>query len=342
MGEWQQRANSAFDEIESAYLDVDSVNLQVPIRERVNMAREAISADRVEPLDAAAWRDDFVPTARNTETSALSPITRALPGDDPLIDHCATTALSILLDCLYRLPETPVEAAVSDLSTAVNNPNDRSLLATGLEATARVARSTGLCWHCLSATEGLSFRHPDASVQDVRSTVRESHEEGDISRIADLATAVDRSVAGKWAEPDLRGYTDESNSGEPFEQLLAALWLDAGYDEAVVVNDAGGDGGVDVVATQKDRIVGIEAKRYDGATLRAKHVRQLAGVLPQYDFDEVYLVTTTTSITEDAHSEASRTDDLRLLDGKNLAKRLSKSSLSPPIFLDQINSSPAE
>ena len=152
--------------------------------------------------------------------------------------------------------------------------------------------------------------------------------------MASLTAAVERSKAGEWTEDDLREYADEQKSGEPFERLLANLWLDSGYDEAVIIDDAGGDGGVDVVATTGDRTIGIEAKRYDERKLRVQQVRRLAGVLPQYNLDQVYLVTSTTNVTNDALTEASRVDKLQLVTGETLANRLSESSLVPPVFVE--------
>jgi len=226
-----------------------------------------------------------------------------------------------------------VESAVEALVAAAES-DDWDRLATAVETTAMVARSTAACYQCLEATKGLSFAHPDASTDAIQEAVRAAHEAGDFEDVAKLAATVERSTAGEWTEDDLRGYADKQKSGEPFERLLANLWLDSGYGEAVVIVDAGGDGRVDVVTTTEDRTVEIEAKRYDERTLRVQQVRRFAGVHPQYDFDKIYFVTSTTDVTDDALTEAARVDRLQLITGETLADQLSESSLVPPVFVD--------
>lgn len=329
----QERLLSAVAKIETTYLNTDTVDHRVPLQDRLQAFDRAIRQDEAS-FDAAAWRDEFVPVARAVETDELSPAVGAIAESrDELVANGVAASVSILLDCLVQLPETPVETAVEALVAAAES-DDWDRLATAVEMTAMVARSTAACHQCLEATKGLSFSHPDASTDAIQEAVRAAHEAGDFEDVAELAAAVERSTAGEWTEDDLRGYADKQKSGEPFERLLANLWLDLGYDEAVVIDDAGGDGGVDVVATTEDRTVGIEAKRYDERTLRVQQVRRFAGVLPQYDFDKVYLVTSTTDVTDDALTEAARVDRLQLVTGETLADQLSESSLVPPVFVD--------
>lgn len=329
----QERLLAAVSEIETTYLNADSVDHHVPLQDRLQAFDHAIRQDKAS-FDAANWRDEFVPVAQAVETDGLSSAVGAIAeSQDELVAHGVATSVSILLDCLIQLPETPVGSAVESLVNA-GGSDSRDQLATAIETTSAVARSTATCRWCIDATKELTFYHPDASTEAVQEAVYAAHRAGDIERVAGLVGAVERSKAGEWTEEDLRGYADDQKSGEPFERLLANLWLDSGYDEAVVIDDAGGDGGVDVVATTGDRTVGIEAKRYDERTLRVQQVRRLAGVLPQYDFDQVYLVTSTTDVTDDALTEASRVNKLQLVTGETLADHLSESSLVPPVFVE--------
>lgn len=326
--------DAALNKAETAYLNVEIVDHRVDLRQRLDMFAAAVHRGRPS-FDAADWRDEFVPVARGAETGPLVPAVRAMAEarDRPLIAHGVAAGLSVLLDCLLRLPETPVDSAVASLVAAVES-GTREQLAAATEAVATVARSTGLCCRALEATADLEFVHPDTSAHTVRAAARAAHEAGDTARLAEITAEAERSAGGEWTETNLRGYADEHDSGRPFERLLANLWLNWGYDEAAIIDDTGGDGGVDVVATTDDRTVGIEAKRYDECTLRVAEVRRLAGVLPQYDFDRVYLVTSTTDVTDDARTEAARADDFQLVTGETLAERLSESSLPPPVFVE--------
>lgn len=329
----QKRLLAAVDKIETTYLNADSVDHRVPLEDRLQAFDRVIRQDKAS-FDATNWRDEFVPVAQAVETDGLSPAVGAIAeSQDELVSHGVATSVSILLDCLVQLPETPVGSAVESL-VSTGKSDSRDQLATAIETTSAVARSTATCRRCINTTKGLTFYHPDASTEAVQEAVYAAHRAGDIERVASLTAAVERSKAGEWTEDDLREYSDEQKSGEPFERLLANLWLDSGYDEAVIIDDAGGDGGVDVVATTGDRTIGIEAKRYDERKLRVQQVRRLAGVLPQYNLDQVYLVTSTTDVTNDALTEASRVDKLQLVTGETLANRLSESSLVPPVFVE--------
>lgn len=329
----QERLLAAVDKIETTYLNADSVDHRVPLEDRLQAFDRVIRQDKAS-FDAVNWRDEFVPVAQAVETDELSPAVGAIAESrDKLVAHGVATSVSVLLDCLVQLPKTPVGSAVESLVNAGESDN-QDQLATAIESTSAVARSTATCLRCIDATKGLTFYHPDASTEAVREAVYAAHRAGEIERVAGLTAAVERSKAGEWTEDDLRGYADDQKSGKPFERLLANLWLDSGYDEAVVIDDAGGDGGVDVVATTEDKTVGIEAKRYNERKLRVQQVRRLAGVLPQYDFDQVYLVTSTTDVTDGALTEAGRINKLQLVTGETLANHLSESSLVPPVFVE--------
>lgn len=341
MSSWQRRVVESLDEIETAYVDVPAVEHRVPLDSRIERFREAVERGRTEPFDAGRWRDEIRPVAEESDTEELLPAVRSLVDVEgrPLLSRGVAVSISLLLDCLLQFATTPVGPAVRSLVEATANPADRTRFVEAIRTTRDVVRSTGLCRRCLTATDGLNFVHPDTSVDRVRAVARSSHRDGKLSRLADLTADTERADVGDWSEADLRGYADDANSGEPFEQLIAHLWLDLGYEEVVIVNDSGGDGGVDVVVNDSNGIIGIEVKRYDERTLRVGQVRRIAGVLPQYDFDQLFLVTSTTDITTDARVEAKRADDLRLVGGAELASVLSESSLCPPVFLSDEESS---
>lgn len=336
MSEWEGRVIDCLGRIESSYVDVSTVENRVPLDSHIQQFRSTIQADDGERFDVDRWWGEIVPVAENLDTECLLPVVQELSNfkNRSLLLEGVAVSISVLLDCLTQIPETLVEPAVSSLVEISARTEDLAQFGTALESVETVAESTGLCCRCLAATDGLNFIHPDTSASRVEEAAKDSHRRGEVSKLADLTAVTERANAGVWTEADLRGYSDESNSGEPFEKLIAHLWLDLGYDEVVVVNDSGGDGGIDVVASNRDRIVGIEAKRYDERTLRVGQVRRLAGVLPQHGFDQLFLVTSTTDITGDALTESDRVDGLNLVDGEALSSLLSKSSLPPPVFTD--------
>lgn len=114
---------------------------------------------------------------------------------------------------------------------------------------------------------------------------------------------------------------------QDFEDLVAKVWENKGY-ETKVVPDGGGDGGIDVVA-EKDDInntekVLIQAKRYSaGNKVNPSMVREYYALADQEsNVDKVYIVTSS-SFTKDALDKASKLN-VKTVNGKEFLDQYQK------------------
>lgn len=350
MATWQETTRGALRDISQGYLQNDAVEEEMPVSDLLGKLAEFVDDPEAASLvgfDLETWRQEFVRVADANRTGELSPVMDAIgeseriPRGSPVITVGSVSLVSLLVDCRVQAGVAPIGEGVPPLVETIEATDVEDLpldrLANATTSAAQVARLTGLAAQSLQRLDGMEFQHPDTSAEAVGKRVWEALGGHESEELEQLSARIKRSANGTWAQDDLTAYSDEKNTGRPFEELLAALWGESGYEETAVINDGGGDGGVDVVAASGDRTVGIEAKRYnEAAKVRAGDVRDLAGTIPKYGFDEVYFVTSTSvEKTDQAADEAAQIDELTLIDGEQLADHLSRSSLHPPVDIDR-------
>ena len=349
MAAWQETIRGELSDISTAYLQNDAVEEELPVADLFGKFAEFVDEPDEASLtnfDVEAWRREFVRVAADNRTGELSPVMEAmgeserLPQSCPVVTLGSVALISLLVDCRSQVAVAPIGEATPPLVEAIDGVDEADppyeILAEATGEGAEVARLTGLTVRSLDRLTDVDFTHPNMSVKAVSKDVWETLEAHEGEKLETLSRRIKRSADGIWTQADLTAYSNERKTGRPFEELLAALWGDLGYEETAVINDAGGDGGVDIVAASGDRDVGIEAKRYsESEKIRAGHVRNLAGTIPKYGFDKVYLVTSTSvEKTDQAATEASHYEDLTIIDGEQLANHLSESSLHPPVHTD--------
>lgn len=115
-------------------------------------------------------------------------------------------------------------------------------------------------------------------------------------------------------------------SWDDFERLCMELFVKQGW--SVVGNEKkGADGGVDIWMkkksfTKKNISAIVQCKRYDEALVTIKVIREMYGLMYEYDVDEVYVVTTS-RFTKECHLFV-KDKKIILIDGKILASLIEK------------------
>jgi len=112
-------------------------------------------------------------------------------------------------------------------------------------------------------------------------------------------------------------------SWDDFELLCMELFEKKGWK--VQGNEKkGADGGVDIWmhrgSFRKKRSAIVQCKRYDEALVTIKVIREMYGLMYEYDVDEVYVVTSN-RFTKECHKFAED-KDITLIDGETLLKMM--------------------
>ena len=112
-------------------------------------------------------------------------------------------------------------------------------------------------------------------------------------------------------------------SWDDFELLCMELFEKKGW--TVQGNEKkGADGGVDIWmhrgSFRKKRSAIVQCKRYDEALVTIKVIREMYGLMYEYDVDEVYVVTSN-RFTKECHKFAED-KDITLIDGEALLKMM--------------------
>ena len=115
-------------------------------------------------------------------------------------------------------------------------------------------------------------------------------------------------------------------SWDDFELLCMELFLKMGWK---VVGNAkkGADGGVDLWMqkkswTNKNVSAIVQCKRYDEALVTIKVIREMYGLMHEYDVDEVYVVTSS-RFTKECYA-FTKDKNIILIDGKKLISLIRK------------------
>ena len=113
---------------------------------------------------------------------------------------------------------------------------------------------------------------------------------------------------------------------DDFERLTMELFSNMGWK--VLGNEKkGADGGVDVWMqktsfTKKNISAIVQCKRYDDALVTIKVIREMYGLMHEYDADEVYIVTTS-RFTKECYPFTEE-KKITLIDGGSLVRLIQK------------------
>lgn len=330
----------ALNELEKLYLHSEEIDPALPVAKYLQRTSRTIGQEATtDSPNVSKWFEEVGKVAGGAPTSELQDLFTELQAeqkllvDSPAIGRTILTLTAVLIECRYEVSETPVEPVTSKLSELpTTDESERwEMLEVASKETIDIARTTAVAKMTLDRLADIEFVHSNESVDDVSDTVRSVHADRNAAALQRLAFAADRSHRGEWTQTDLTGYTDDQTSGEPFEHLIADLWSHRGYETSLTAG--GSDGGVDIIATDGNEDLLIQAKRYDGRRVSATEIRELAGLFPQFEFDRALMVTSSDA-TEPAQEEAARIDKLELITGSELARLLTKSEFHPPVQPD--------
>ena len=108
---------------------------------------------------------------------------------------------------------------------------------------------------------------------------------------------------------------------DAFEQLCMALFQKQGW--RVQGNEKkGADGGVDLWMKRRMRSAIVQCKRYDDAMVGIKVIREMYGLLHEYQVDEAYVVTSS-RFTKECYRFAEE-KPITLIDGETLVMLIRK------------------
>lgn len=115
-------------------------------------------------------------------------------------------------------------------------------------------------------------------------------------------------------------------SWDDFELLTMELFSNMGW-KVLGNQKKGADGGVDIWMqktsfTKKNISAIVQCKRYDDALVTIKVIREMYGLMHEYEASEVYVVTTS-RFTKDCYSFTEE-KKITLIDGETLVKLIKK------------------
>jgi restriction system protein len=115
-----------------------------------------------------------------------------------------------------------------------------------------------------------------------------------------------------------------SLSWRDFERLVAAAFTEKGWS-AELVGQAGPDGGLDLKLRKgkQSAIVQCKQRRYPGAYVEAKAVREFAGVIAAHKADKGFLVTSGVFAPE-AQEFGEKIAQLEMIDGQGLLQMVGR------------------
>jgi len=216
-----------------------------------------------------------------------------------------------------RYPEYPFASAIATLVEQEQTDSPSGDTVTDL------GRILAVSDDALELLETLDFDHPAVDSDSWEESITLALDQQYAQAIEPIANQLSRLEGGIW-EPDDFGSYD----WQGFEQLIAALYADSGYDATVTQSSA--DMGVDVWATDDETRLAIQVKHYQaGQTVGRETVQKVVSTLAKGDADRALVVTS----GEFAGTAQQYADDfgpeLALIDATQLVERLSKSSIPP-------------
>jgi len=162
--------------------------------------------------------------------------------------------------------------------------------------------------------------------QDIKTEVSTAIRTGDKDILQNIVKSIQNVTDRNWTYDDLM-----KCSYQEFEVLICDLWREGGFKATTTRFSQ--DFNIDVIVTKPNGSIDLiqaKQKRQEN-TVGVKTVQRTAGLIPEFNADEVYVVTSS-SFTASAEESASRMDEkITLIDGDWLCDLLTQSPLVPPL-----------
>lgn len=246
------------------------------------------------------------------------------PSDSTAIDYCDTvlTTINAYTDAKTTLSGYDLSNVQSVIQSTIQTNADHRRAAIGsLEDTQDLLNKAG---ETESSRQTLDLNHSDITHEEIKEWLQAALSETSIESIKKVENAVSNLEAGIWGPEHLYEY-----SPTQFEHLVADLYDALGY--RTKVTQQSNDAGIDVMAQGESEKIAIQVKQYSpGNNVGRPAVQQTAGVRSQVGATKAVIVTSS-DFTQTAE-EASRQygESIELINGTELTRRLSHSSLTPP------------
>jgi|GEM_PF-2153191 len=244
--------------------------------------------------------------------------------DATAIDYCDTalTTVNTYTTAKSTLSGYDLTTVHEIIQSAIQTGDDHRATATGSLEDIQELLDTAV--ETDSARQSLDLNHSDVSHKEITQWIQAALSEASVESINKVETAVSNLKAGIWKPEHLHEYTPTQ-----FEHLVADLYADQGY--RTKVTQQSNDAGIDVMAHSGSETVAIQVKQYSpGNRVGRPTVQQTAGVRSQIGATKAIIVTSSdfTQTAKDASRQYGGT--IELINGTELTRRLSRSSLTPP------------
>ena len=300
-------------------------------RTRIDATKSTIN--RIELLEDNLPAEISLSDLKETLTAKVSDGTADAKNLSLLVDfsddHLAF--LATVIDIQNRYPDVNLAAIIDGLAQAQTDAlNDElpgaasQLRAVGRELIERsvIVRRSDKIWEHIESAAEPRF---GTTKQQLREEMSAAIGQGAIDKLQQIAKTVSDAVDGTWTREELRACTPEE-----FEVLICDLWREGGFEAQTTRFSR--DFNIDVIVNRSDGGINlIQAKQNEPANrVGVKTVQRTAGLIVEFDAEEVYVVTSS-SFTDDALESASRMDNqVTLINGKRLCELLTQSPLIRP------------
>ncbi|RZV12571.1 putative pyrroloquinoline-quinone binding quinoprotein [Natrinema hispanicum] len=171
----------------------------------------------------------------------------------------------------------------------------------------------------------IDFSQSDLTARDIKQWIQDGLRNPSAEQIKQVRSTVRNLSRGIWETAHLHTY-----SPTEFEYLVADLYADMGYRTRVT--QKGSDGGIDVMAHGGAKTLAIQVKQYSpGNKVGRPTIQQTAGVREQIGADKAVVVCSSSFTGTAQQAGQDYGSRLELVNGRDLLKMLSQSSLAPPV-----------
>lgn len=165
--------------------------------------------------------------------------------------------------------------------------------------------------------------HPTIDSKAWRRAISEARDAEDPAPLVEPYRTMQQMQGTVWSYADLQRF-----SWEAFEHLIANLYLQQGYETTVTSGSR--DMGVDVWAENATERLAIQVKQFArGNTVGREVIQKLESTLARGDADRIVVVTSS-SFADTARRYASGSNEVELIDGRDLIEKLTQYEVPVP------------
>jgi hypothetical protein len=165
--------------------------------------------------------------------------------------------------------------------------------------------------------------HPAINSKAWRRAISEARDAEDPAPLVEPYRTMQQMQGTVWSYADLQRF-----SWEAFEHLIANLYLQQGYETTVTSGSR--DMGVDVWAENATERLAIQVKQFArGNTVGREVIQKLESTLARGDADRIVVVTSS-SFADTARRYASGSNEVELIDGRDLIEKLTQYEVPVP------------